>query len=304
MALVQQRIEDVRTLAGRTVTISFKGAPRWTTSASAWSCSSPTERVGLPRATASAPGRARYAVAMAPGHRGSSRLAGKTLGPDSCLHWASGWTQVPISAAARSPPGRRAAACNWPKCRSKKAITATDSTAGPKHWSCCVPALLRTVDVNRIIGITYTRQRRHASVHPVQGAQTLSTQNLLAVHRAEPGGLRQCRQPGQLRRRAPSWQSTVDAAVIASMPNNMQLWARWWCGRPLAGAGPGRCGALTMTTPAPQAPKHACFTTTASLAPRPPTSSYRAARNGTPCHLLFPMPHRRTPHDHRRCPAA
>jgi len=23
---------------------------------------------------------------------------------------------------------------------------------------------------------------------------------------------------------APSWQSTVDAAVIASMPNNMQLW--------------------------------------------------------------------------------
>jgi hypothetical protein len=138
MALVQQRIEDVRTLAGRTVTISFKAR-----------ASVDDFRIGveLQQSYGTGGSTARDSIGASvvldtlwrwhqvtvevPG------LAGKTLGPDSYLQLGF-WLDAGADFGGRAfAAGQKSGSVQVAKCRSKKAIPPPTSTAGPKHWSCC-----------------------------------------------------------------------------------------------------------------------------------------------------------------------
>ncbi|MBA0448776.1 hypothetical protein [Stenotrophomonas maltophilia] len=225
MALVQQRIEDVRTLAGRTVTISFKARS-----------SVDDFRIGveLQQSYGTGGSTARDSIGASavldtlwrwhqvtvdvPG------LAGKMLGPDSYLQ-LSFWLDAGADFGRRAfAAGQKSGSVQLAEVQIEDGDAATDFDRRPEALELLLcQRYYETVDVNRIIGITYTANGDTRACIPFKVRKRVAPRisspsvalNLVGFGNAGnlinfDGG-------------APSWQSTVDAAVIASMPNNMQL---------------------------------------------------------------------------------
>ncbi|MGG2103222.1 hypothetical protein [Stenotrophomonas sp. NRRL B-14846] len=226
MALVQQRIEDVRSLAGRTVTISFKARS-----------SVDDFRVGveLQQSYGTGGSTARDSIGASvvldtlwrwhqvtvdvPG------LAGKTLGPDSYLQ-LSFWLDAGTDFGARAfAAGQKSGSVQLAEVQIEEGDTATDFDRRPEALELLLcQRYYETVDVNRILGITYTangdtracipfkvRKRVAPRVTSPSAALNLvgfgSEGSLINFNGGDPG-----------------WQSTVDAAVLSTMSNNMQQW--------------------------------------------------------------------------------
>lgn len=226
MALVQQRIEDVRTLAGRTVTISFKARS-----------SVDDFRIGveLQQSYGTGGSTARDSIGASvvldtlwrwhqvtvevPG------LAGKTLGPDSYLQ-LSFWLDAGADFGGRAfAAGQKSGSVQLAEVQIEEGDTATDFDRRPEALELLLcQRYYETVDVNRILGITYTangdtracipfkvRKRVAPRVTSPSAALNLvgfgSEGSLINFNGGDPG-----------------WQSTVDAAVLSTMSNNMQQW--------------------------------------------------------------------------------
>ncbi|WP_432593347.1 hypothetical protein [Stenotrophomonas maltophilia] len=226
MALVQQRIEDVRSLAGRTVTISFKARS-----------SVDDFRIGveLQQSYGTGGSTARDSIGASvvldtlwrwhqvtvevPG------LAGKTLGPDSYLQ-LSFWLDAGADFGGRAfAAGQKSGSVQLAEVQIEEGDTATDFDRRPEALELLLcQRYYETVDVNRILGITYTangdtracipfkvRKRVAPRVTSPSAALNLvgfgSEGSLINFNGGDPG-----------------WQSTVDAAVLSTMSNNMQQW--------------------------------------------------------------------------------
>lgn len=226
MALVQQRIEDVRSLAGRTVTISFKARS-----------SVDDFRIGveLQQSYGTGGSTARDSIGASvvldtlwrwhqvtvevPG------LAGRTLGPDSYLQ-LSFWLDAGADFGGRAfAAGQKSGSVQLAEVQIEEGDTATDFDRRPEALELLLcQRYYETVDVNRILGITYTangdtracipfkvRKRVAPRVTSPSAALNLvgfgSEGSLINFNGGDPG-----------------WQSTVDAAVLSTMSNNMQQW--------------------------------------------------------------------------------
>ncbi|HEL3784286.1 TPA: hypothetical protein UM046_002051 [Stenotrophomonas maltophilia] len=226
MALVQQRIEDVRSLAGRTVTISFKARS-----------SVDDFRIGveLQQSYGTGGSTARDSIGASvvldtlwrwhqvtvevPG------LAGRTLGPDSYLQ-LSFWLDAGADFGGRAfAAGQKSGTVQLAEVQIEEGDTATDFDRRPEALELLLcQRYYETVDVNRILGITYTangdtracipfkvRKRVAPRVTSPSAALNLvgfgSEGSLINFNGGDPG-----------------WQSTVDAAVLSTMSNNMQQW--------------------------------------------------------------------------------
>ncbi|ARZ72873.1 hypothetical protein CCR98_01260 [Stenotrophomonas sp. WZN-1] len=226
MALVQQRIEDVRTLAGRTVTISFKAR-----------ASVDDFRIGveLQQSYGTGGSTARDSIGASvvldtlwrwhqvtvdvPG------LAGRTLGPDSYLQ-LSFWLDAGADFGGRAfAAGQKSGSVQLAEVQIEEGDTATDFDRRPEALELLLcQRYYETLDVNRILGITYTangdtracipfkvRKRVAPRVTSPSAALNLvgfgSEGSLINFNGGDPG-----------------WQSTVDAAVLSTMSNNMQQW--------------------------------------------------------------------------------
>ncbi|MEC4341215.1 hypothetical protein VPH13_21020 [Stenotrophomonas pavanii] len=226
MALVQQRIEDVRPLAGRTVTISFKARS-----------SVDDFRIGveLQQSYGAGGSIARDSIGASivldtlwrwhqvtvdvPG------LAGKALGPDSYLQ-LSFWLDAGADFGGRAfAAGQKSGSVQLAEVQIEEGDTATDFDRRSEALELLLcQRYYETVDVNRILGITYTangdtracipfkvRKRVAPRVTSPSAALNLvgfgSEGSLINFNGGDPG-----------------WQSTVDAAVLSTMSNNMQQW--------------------------------------------------------------------------------
>ncbi|HEL2980105.1 TPA: hypothetical protein UMB92_002980 [Stenotrophomonas maltophilia] len=225
MALVQQRIEDVRTLAGRTVTISFKARSSvddfriGVELQQSYGTGGSTARDSIGASTVlDTLWRWHQVTVDVPG------LAGKMLGPDSYLQ-LSFWLDAGADFGRRAfAAGQKSGSVQLAEVQIEDGDAATDFDRRPEALELLLcQRYYETVDVNRIIGITYTANGDTRACIPFKVRKRVAPRisspsvalNLVGFGNAGnlinfDGG-------------APSWQSTVDAAVIASMPNNMQL---------------------------------------------------------------------------------
>ncbi|HEL5402824.1 hypothetical protein [Stenotrophomonas maltophilia] len=226
MALVQQRIEDVRTLAGRTVTISFKAR-----------ASVDDFRIGveLQQSHGTGGSTARDSIGAAvvldtlwrwhqvtvavPG------LSGKTLGADSYLQ-LSFWLDAGADFGGRSfAAGQKSGSVQLAEVQIEEGDTATDFDRRPEALELLLcQRYYETVDVNRIVGITYTANGDTRACIPFKvrkrtAPRISSPSTALNLVGFGNGGNLVNFDGG-----TPGWESTVDAAVLSSMPNNMQLW--------------------------------------------------------------------------------
>lgn len=226
MALVQQRIEDVRTLVGRTVTISFKarasvddfriGVELQQSHGAGGSTA--RDSIGAP-VVLDTLWRWHQVTVDVPG------LAGKTLGPDSYLQ-LSFWLDAGTDFGGRAfAAGQKSGSVQLAEVQIEEGDTATDFDRRPEALELLLcQRYYETVDVNRIIGITYTANGDTRACIPFKvrkrSAPRISSPStaLNLVGFGTAGNL------VNFDGGAPGWQSTVDAAVIASIPNNMQLW--------------------------------------------------------------------------------
>ncbi|AWB76706.1 hypothetical protein I5V32_11555 [Stenotrophomonas maltophilia] len=226
MALVQQRIEDVRTLAGRTVTISFKARASvddfriGVELQQSYGTSGSTARDSIGASVVLDTLWRWYQVTVeVPG------LAGKALGPDSYLQ-LSFWLDAGADFGGRAfAAGQKSGSVQLAEVQIEEGDTATDFDRRSEALELLLcQRYYETVDVNRIIGITYTANGDTRACIPFKvrkrSAPRISSPStaLNLVGFGNAGNL------VNFDGGAPSWQSTVDAAVIASMPNNMQLW--------------------------------------------------------------------------------
>jgi len=226
MALVQQRIEDVRSLAGRTVTISFKARS-----------SVDDFRIGveLQQSYGTGGSTARDSIGASvvldtlwrwhqvtvdvPG------LAGKTLGPDSYLQ-LSFWLDAGTDFGARAfAAGQKSGSVQLVEVQIEEGDTATDFDRRPEALELLLcQRYYETVDVNRILGITYTANGDTRACIPfkvrkrVAPRVTSPSTALNLVGFGSEGSLINFNGGD------PGWQSTVDAAVLSTMSNNMQQW--------------------------------------------------------------------------------
>jgi hypothetical protein len=225
MALVQQRIEDVRTLAGRTVTISFKAR-----------ASVDDFRIGveLQQSHGTGGSSARDSIGASvvldtlwrwhqvtmdvPG------LAGKTLGPDSYLQ-LSFWLDAGADFGGRAfAAGQKSGSVQLAEVQIEEGDTATDFDRRPEALELLLcQRYYETVDVNRIIGITYTANGDTRACIPFKVRKRVAPRISSPSTALNLVGFGNAGNLINFDGGAPSWQSTVDAAVIASMPNNMQL---------------------------------------------------------------------------------
>lgn len=226
MALVQQRIEDVRPLAGRTVTISFKARS-----------SVDDFRIGveLQQSYGAGGSIARDSIGASvvldtlwrwhqvtvdvPG------LAGKALGPDSYLQ-LSFWLDAGADFGGRAfAAGQKSGSVQLAEVQIEEGDTATDFDRRSEALELLLcQRYYETVDVNRILGITYTANGDTRACIPfkvrkrVAPRVTSPSAALNLVGFGSEGSLINF-DGGD-----PGWQSTVDAAVLSTMSNNMQQW--------------------------------------------------------------------------------
>lgn len=225
MALVQQRIEDVRTLAGRTVTISFKAR-----------ASVDDFRIGVELQQSHGAGgstardsigdsvvldtlwRWHQVTVDVPG------LAGKALGPDSYLQ-LSFWLDAGADFGGRAfTAGQKSGSVQLAEVQIEGGDTATDFDRRPEALELVLcQRYYETLDVNRIIGITYTANGDTRACIPFKVRKRVAPRISSPSTALNLVGFGNAGNLINFDGGAPGWQSTVDAAVIASMPNNMQL---------------------------------------------------------------------------------
>lgn len=226
MALVQQRIEDVRTLAGRTVTISFKARASvddfriGVELQQSYGTSGSTARDSIGAAVVlDTLWRWHQVTVAVPG------LAGKTLGADSYLQ-LSFWLDAGADFGGRSfAAGQKTGSVQLAEVQIEEGDTATDFDRRPEALELLLcQRYYEAVEVNRIVGITYTANGDSRACIPFKVRKRArprisSPSNALNLVGFGNGGNLINFDGGN-----PGWESTVDAASISSMPNNMQLW--------------------------------------------------------------------------------
>ncbi|WMJ71317.1 hypothetical protein [Stenotrophomonas sp. 24(2023)] len=226
MALVQQRIEGVRTLSGRKATISFKARS-----------SVDGFRVGVEFQQSYGTGGSTAldsigaAVTLDTVWRWHQvtvdvpAITGKTLGPGDYLQ-LSVWLDAGASFAGRAfGAGQKSGTVQLAEIQIEEGDTATafEYRAEALELLLC-QRYYEQVDTNRVLGITYTANGDTRASVPFKVSKRVppkvtSPSNALNIVGFGNGGVVVNFNAGN-----PGWQSTVDAAVIASLPNDMQGW--------------------------------------------------------------------------------
>lgn len=226
MALVQQRIEDVRTFAGKRVTISFKAR-----------ATVDNFKVGLElqqsfgangSTAADSIGGAITLDTMWRWHQLTvdvPGIAGRTLGTDDYLQ-LSLWLDAGATLAGRAfGAGQKSGVVYLAEVQIEEGDIATDFDRRPEALELLLcQRYYETVEVNRILGITYTANGDSRACIPFKvrkrvppiTASPPTALNLVGF--GSEGSLINFNGGN------PGWQSTVDAAVLSSMSNNMQQW--------------------------------------------------------------------------------
>lgn len=224
MALVQQRIEDVRTFAGKRVTISFKAR-----------ATVDNFKVGLEfqqsfgangSTAADSIGGAITLDTMWRWHQLTvdvPGIAGRTVGTDDYLQ-LSLWLDAGATFAGRAfGAGQKSGVVYLAEVQIEEGDTATDFDRRPEALELLLcQRYYETVDVNRILGITYTANGDSRACIPFKVRKrvtpriTSPSTALNLVGFGSEGSLINFNGGD------PGWQSTVDAAVLSSMSNNMQ----------------------------------------------------------------------------------
>ncbi|EZP42922.1 Carbohydrate-binding, CenC-like protein [Stenotrophomonas sp. RIT309] len=224
MALVQQRIEDVRTFAGKRVTVSFKA--RATVDnfkvglefQQSFGTGGSTARDSIGGGvTLDTMWRWHQLTVDVPG------IAGQTLGADSYLQ-LSLWMDAGANFAGRAfGAGQKSGVVYLAEMQVEEGDTATDFDRRPEALELLLcQRYYETVDVNRILGITYTANGDSRACIPFKVRKrvapriTSPSTALNLVGFGSEGSLINFNGGD------PGWQSTVDAAVLSSMSNNMQ----------------------------------------------------------------------------------
>lgn len=226
MALVQQRIEDVRTCAGKRVTISFKAR-----------ATVDNFKVGLEFQQSFGTGGSTAIDSIGGGITLDTMwrwhqltvdvpgIAGQTLGADSYLQ-LSLWLDAGANFAGRAfGAGQKSGVVYLAEVQVEEGDTATDFDRRPEaHELLLCQRYYETVDVNRILGITYTANGDSRACIPFKVRKRVApriTSPSVALNLVGFGS------EGSLinfNGGDPGWQSTVDAAVLSRMSNNMQQW--------------------------------------------------------------------------------
>nr|WP_312962817.1 hypothetical protein [Stenotrophomonas indicatrix] len=224
MALVQQRIEDVRTFAGKRVTVSFKA--RATVDnfkvglefQQSFGTGGSTARDSIGGGvTLDTMWRWHQLTVDVPG------IAGQTLGADSYLQ-LSLWMDAGANFAGRAfGAGQKSGVVYLAEMQVEEGDTATDFDRRPEALELLLcQRYYETVDVNRILGITYTANGDSRACIPFKVRKrsapriTSPSTALNLVGFGSEGSLINFNGGD------PGWQSTVDAAVLSSMSNSMQ----------------------------------------------------------------------------------
>lgn len=224
MALVQQRIEDVRTFAGKRVTVSFKA--RATVDnfkvglefQQSFGAGGSTARDSIGGGvTLDTMWRWHQLTVDVPG------IAGQTLGADSYLQ-LSLWLDAGANFAGRAfGAGQKSGVVYLAEMQVEEGDTATDFDRRPEALELLLcQRYYETVDVNRILGITYTANGDSRACIPFKVRKrvapriTSPSTALNLVGFGSEGSLINFNGGD------PGWQSTVDAAVLSSMSNSMQ----------------------------------------------------------------------------------
>lgn len=224
MALVQQRIEDVRTFAGKRVTVSFKA--RATVDnfkvglefQQSFGTGGSTARDSIGGGvTLDTMWRWHQLTVDVPG------IAGQTLGADSYLQ-LSLWMDAGANFAGRAfGAGQKSGVVYLAEMQVEEGDTATDFDRRPEALELLLcQRYYETVDVNRILGITYTANGDSRACIPFKVRKrvapriTSPSTALNLVGFGSEGSLI------NFNGGYPGWQSTVDAAVLSSMSNSMQ----------------------------------------------------------------------------------
>lgn len=224
MALVQQRIEDVRTFAGKRVTVSFKAR-----------ATVDNFKVGLELQQSFGTGGSTARDSIGGGVTLDTMwrwhqltvdvpgIAGQTLGADSYLQ-LSLWMNAGANFAGRAfGAGQKSGVVYLAEMQVEEGDTATDFDRRPEALELLLcQRYYETVDVNRILGINYTANGDSRACIPFNVRKrwapriTSPSTGLNLVGFGSEGSLINFNGGD------PGWQSTVDAAVLSSMSNNMQ----------------------------------------------------------------------------------
>jgi hypothetical protein len=224
MALVQQRIEDVRTFAGKRVTISFKAR-----------ATVDNFKVGLEfqqsfgtngSTAADSIGGAITLDTMWRWHQLTvdvPGIAGRTLGTDDYLQ-LSLWLDAGATFAGRAfGAGQKSGVVYLAEVQIEEGDTATDFDRRPEALELLLcQRYYEVVDVNRLVGITYTANGDTRACVPFKVRKRVSPVVTSSSSHLNLVGFGRVAELVNFDGGMPGWQGTPDMAVMASLSSNMQ----------------------------------------------------------------------------------